>query len=328
MFHLLVLLSLLANNAYKVAAVTLDASLLTQRGFNNESLNINIGVYYITDIDPNAFKGYTKLINFNIEGNELSMLDLGLFKDSVNLTHIDLMDNPLTELTNTQSIVFTYMNWLALHECLLANLDSNLINSLPNLETFVFRSSNPLTSIKPNQLSPWKKLQVLAVLAKNQTSLTKEHFTGLNSLTNLIFTDSHIKTVEVHTLLALPNVTSVDLSNNDITAFEYLQIPTKLRTLNLEGNRMNYFMLSLTMGYLKYLNINKNLFRSFKSMNFTFLANLTFLDLSDNPHAYPYEIGGHMKPLVNLNEVWLNNLSISSIDSNFFKYNTNLLRSL
>ena len=79
------------------------------------------------------------------------------------------------------------------------------------------------------------------------------------------------------------------------------------------------------MGYLKNLFLDYNLFRSFKSMDFTFLANLTFLSLSNNPHAYPNEIAGHMKPLVNLVYIGLSNLSISTIDSDFFKQNTKLL---
>ena len=116
----------------------------------------------------------------------------------------------------------------------------------------------------------------------------------------------------------------VDLGYNDITAFEYLQIPNKLENLNLHSNKMNNFMLSRTMGYLKYLYISNNLFRSFKSMDFTFLANLTYLNLGNNRHAYPNEIAGHMKPLVNLIYIALQNLSISSIDSSFFKQNTKL----
>ena len=87
---------------------------------------------------------------------------------------------------------------------------------------------------------------------------------------------------------------------------------------------MNYFALSRTMGVLEILDISRNRFRSFKSMDFKFLANLKELYLSNNPHAYPYEIPGHLKPLANLQRVDLLNLSISSIDSNYFKNNTKL----
>ena len=325
MFHLLFLLSLIVSNHNGVFAVILGASMLSQLGYNNESSEILIRKYEISDIDPNAFKGYTKLTYFNLQSSSLSKIDLGLFKDSVNLQSLHLINNPsLTELTNSKKIVFPFMQILTIWETPLTNLDSNVINALPNLTEFECPNSNRLSPLKPNQLSSWKKVQTLFLRTKNQTSLTKEYFNGLSSLSYLSFLNSNIKTVEVHTLLSLPNLTNVEFYYNDITAFEYLQIPNKLDILDLQGNKMNYFMLSRTMGFIKNLRINNNLFRSFKSMDFTFLANLTLLDLSNNPHAYPNEIAGHMKPLVNLFQVGLNNLSISSIDSNFFKQNIKL----
>jgi Leucine-rich repeat (LRR) protein len=133
-----------------------------------------------------------------------------------------------------------------------------------------------------------------------------------------------LKTVDVHTFESLPNLTKIDLTINYITSFEYLQIPKNLKELDLSWNKMNYFALSRTMGVLETLNIGANRFRSFKSMDFTFLANLTNLDLSYNPHAYPHEIPGHMKPLVKLRSVDLKSLNISLFDSNFFKNNTKL----
>ena len=83
MFHLLVLISLLASN--NVIAVTLNASLLNQLGYNNQSSSINIGDYSINDIDPNAFKGYSKLKDLSLSSNAFTKIDLGVFKDLVNL---------------------------------------------------------------------------------------------------------------------------------------------------------------------------------------------------------------------------------------------------
>ena len=324
MFRLLVFISLLAINSYGVIAITLDANLLTQLGYNNQSLLVYANGYNITDIDPDAFKGYNQLTILRLQSDGLSKVDLSLFKDLVKLEILDLNNNPsMTELTNSKKIIFPFIAHLYCDNSKLTSLDSNVINGLPNLLTF-FVQNGQFSPLKPNQLSAWKKLQNLGLLTKNQTSLTKECFNGLNSLVYLSFMNSGIKTVEVHTFVQLTNLTYISLSGNDITAFEYLQIPNKLDTLNLQGNKMNYFMLSRTMGVIKTLYINNNLFRSFKSMDFTFLANLTYLDLSNNPHAYPNEIAGHMKPLVNLNCIRLNNLSISSIDSNFFKQNTKL----
>lgn len=89
-------------------------------------------------------------------------------------------------------------------------------------------------------------------------------------------------------------------------------------------NKINFFSLSKTIGGLKYLYLDYNQFRSFKSIDFTLLSNLTTLYLDYNPHAFPNEIADHLKPLVNLIELGLRNLSISSMDSSFFKQNTNL----
>ena len=322
MFHILVLSILLTSEVYDVGAVTLNASLLTQLGFNNETQYVDLFGRNIDQIDPNAFTGYSKVISLHLEYNSLSKIDLGVFKELVNLQILVLIANPLTQLTNSKKILFPFLQrfYISSYDLDLA-LDSNVVNAMPNLTFFQGSIKNQL---KPNQLSIWKKLDTLLITAKNQTSLTKEHFNGLNSLTNLIFYDSNLETIEVHTLLALPNLTEASIGNTNVRSFEYLQIPEKLTVLYLGGNKMNYFMLSRTMGFLRKLSLNKNQFRSFKSMDFTFLANLTELDLGNNPHAYPYEIAGHMKPLVNLVRVGLNNLSIDTVDSSYFKQNTKL----
>lgn len=128
MFHLLVLLVIIAcNSKYGVFAVTLDASLLSQRGYNNESWYIQISYSNIDGIDPNAFKEYTKVIGLDLQSNQLSKVDIGLFKDIVNLTTIDLSYNPLTQITNSKKIVFSIMRNLRLYECpLSSSFDSNV----------------------------------------------------------------------------------------------------------------------------------------------------------------------------------------------------------
>ena len=325
MYQLLVLLSLLASNAYGVAAITLDASYVNQYICNNQSYSVDIWEFNITDIDPEAFKGCTLLTKLYFNYNPLTKLDLEVFKYSSNLQLLKFMSsNKLTQFTNSKKITVPSLKSLIFYGTPLASLDSNLIQGLPNVTQFILNWNADLSPLKPNQLSTWKKLDFMDIRVKNQTSLTKDHFNGLNSLQTLKFWGSTIKTIEVHTLLALPNVTEIDFRGNELRSFEYLQIPEKLTTLSLSGNKINYFMLSRTMGYLRTLILDYNDFRSFKSMDFTFLANLTYLSLRNNPHAYPNEIAGHMKPLVNLNYISLSNLSINSIDSNFFKQNSKL----
>lgn len=325
MFNLLVSISLLTSYAYCVTGFTLDASYLAQFGYNNQSLQVYFFGPNITDIDPNAFNGFTKLTQLTIASTKLSKIDLEVFKDAVNLQVLDLTENSLlTQVNNSKRIIFPFMESFTISYSGLTVLESSVINAFPNLTTFNCLYAKQLSALKPNQLSPWKKLKGLYITTKNQISLTKEHFNGLNSVESLIFVESNIKTIEVHTLLALPNVTLVDFLDNELTSFEYLQIPEKLTYLSLRGNKINYFKLSRTMGFVRKLYLDFNRFRSFKSMDFSFLTNLTDLFLNHNPHAYPSEIPSHLKYLVNLNHVELMNLSISSIDSNYFKQNTKL----
>ena len=108
MFHWLVLLSLFVSNHYGVSAVTLDASLLSQLGYNNESSFIGIGYYHdITDIDPNAFKGYTKVTQLIISTNDqLIRIDLESFKYLINLQVLSLDIKAMTQLTNSKKSHF------------------------------------------------------------------------------------------------------------------------------------------------------------------------------------------------------------------------------
>ena len=270
---LLVLLSLVTSNVYVADSYTLTASVLSQMGYNNESWTININDNNIDSIDPNAFKGYSKITHFTLISTNLLTMDIEIFKDAVNVDSIYIDTSSLNKLTNSKNIIL------------------NKIFSL--------------------------------YLSTNLTSLNKPIINAFASLSRF-GASSNLKTIDVHTFESLSKLDTISLMHNLITSFEYLQIPKNLKQLVLSENKMNYFALSRTMGVLDYLKIDKNLFRSFKSMDFTFLANLTYLCLSDNPHAYPNEIPGHLKPLVKLRAVELANLNISTIDSNYFKNNINL----
>ena len=283
--YLLVLLSIIISNIYIADSYTLTASVLNQWGYNSQSTTISIYDDNIDSIDPNALNGFNNLNELIFTNKKFLTIDLEVFKAAVNLKVLRLFVPSLNKLTNSKNI------------------------KLPNL--------------------------VIFCLSTNFTSLSKAMFssafpsifafsTGCFDFNRMEFPNNQIKTIDVHTFEDMSTLESLDLGRSLLTSFEYLQIPKNLKQLILSCNNMNYFALSRTMGVLEYFDISNNRFRSFKSMDFTFLANLTYLSLSNNPHAYPYEIAGHLKPLVKLTDVYLGNLSISSLDSNYFKSNTKL----
>ena len=245
-------------------------------------------------------------------------------------TSIGINDNKIENIDPNAFIGYERLEYLTITSTNLLTIDLEVFKyiatSIKQLSLEV-RSLNKFTNSKNVKLPYLTSFS----LYSNLTSLNKAMFNAFPALywfevadyANFNFTGS-IKTVDVHTFESLSNLSMLSLRSNSITSFEYLQIPRNLKQLFLAYNSMNYFALSRTMGVLDLLDISYNRFRSFKSMDFTFLANLTFLDLSNNPHAYPNEISGHMKPLVNVIHLYLENLSINTIDSNFFKTNTKL----
>ena len=221
---------------------------------------------------------------------------------------------------------FIHLHELTLSSDYLTTLDLELFKGTVNLE--VLRLSlyrmNKFTNTKNIKLP---HLTELTITFNNLTSLNKAIFNAFPALKIFNYGTNfgcRLNTVDVHTFESLSNLTKLELNYNLITSFEYLQIPKNLKELRLSSNKMNYFALSRTMGVLDILDISFNQFRSFKSMDFTFLANLTQLYLFFNPHAYPNEISGHLKPLVKLRIVHLSTLNINLVDLNFFKTNTKL----
>lgn len=138
-------------------------------------------------------------------------------------------------------------------------MDSNTFKGYTQLKSVTFQG-NSLTSIDLELFNDSIRL-VFSIKPINSVDKFEKKLTfPLLRYLNLVYCPS----MEVHTLLATPNVTNVDLSNNQMTSFEFLdlQIPSKLTSLDLHGNRINYFKLSVTIGVIRNLYLNNNLFRS------------------------------------------------------------------
>ena len=242
-------------------------------------------------------------------------------------SYIDIEDNAVDSIDPNALNGYDKINSILISSTNILTIDLEVFKGSVNVK-WMFLNVTSLNKLTNSNNVKFQYLRQL-IVNSNLTNLNKPMFSAFPALYwfdagNFENAARSIKTVDVHTFESLSNLSNLDLRLNSITSFEYLQIPKNLKSLILTGNNMNYFALSITMGVLSYLDISNNRFRSFKSMNFTFLANLTELYLQNNPHAYPNEISGHMKPLVKLERVDLRNLSINSIDSNFFTTNTKL----
>lgn len=259
----LLLLVLSINKLQVTDAFALNASTLASYGYDNttEDIIINDSMNSIqdddkriTDIDPNAFKGYTKLKSIKFIWTWFQTIDLEMFNYATSLRTLSFESNPnLTNITNKNKIKLSSLQELDIFfDTPLKLLDANAINGLPNLIKYSWLNSDSrYKSLKPNELAPLKKLQYLAISTINQTSLTKSHFNGLSSLSYLSFHSSDITKVDANTFSGMSNLSYLNLGLNSIRSFEYLQIPKTLETIDLYTNNLNYFKLSRTMSAVK-----------------------------------------------------------------------------
>ena len=276
----------------KLSSLLLLLSLVTTNIYVAKSYTITASV-----LNQLGYNNQSKYVNLNDNG--IDKIDPNAFNGYDKLITFDILSNSVTAI------------------------DIEVFKDTVNLKNLYIecRSLSKLTNSKNIKLPS----VTYFYLVNNITSFNKAMFNAFPSLESFQTGPiSGTKTIDVHTFESLSNLIFLSPRYNLLTGFEYLQIPKNLKVLNLDYNNMNYFALSRTMGVLDVLRIDHNLFRSFKSMDFTFLVNLTELYLSHNPHAYPNEIPGHLKPLVKLRRVGLASLNITTIDSNYFKFNTQL----
>ena len=161
MFHLLAILSLLASKTCDVAAVTLDSTLITQLGYDSQSLNAALYRKNITDIDLNAFKGYVNLKNLVnnlvLTSNNISKISAGTF-NNVNITQtLDLSYNRLTKIEND---TFVGLNELA----------------------SIYLINNKISTIETGAFNGMTNLQIILLDRNNLTLLDSSIFAGLNNL--------------------------------------------------------------------------------------------------------------------------------------------------
>lgn len=306
-------------------AQILNSSRLEKMGLNKDMKEITVKSYSTIEIDPDTFKEYTKLSSVTFYLYNLTKLDLKVFRNSPYLASLCLITPKLTQLTNTDKLTFSKLTTLEMDlDNSLRNLDQDVLNSAPNLTKLSFDFSYELSPLKPNQLASMKKLLYLKLYTRNQHNLTKAHFNGLTSLVYLRFLSSNIQRIDNDTFSSLSNLAYLELTNNSLTSIDGLQFPSKLSSLLVNQNMISGLRTTKSMENIRYLDLSSNRFRSFSSVDFNILSNLTKLLISDNPIGNQSEIGNYLRPLVNLDDIRLNNLSIRSFDSSLFRFNPKL----
>lgn len=130
---------------------------------------------------------------------------------------------------------------------------------------------------------------------------------SLNYLTELIVVDSSVKTSDLLTIAAVPNLQSLTLRNCGISSIENLQNAKNLQYLDLSSNSIRDFTALSFMTTLTHLDLSHNALTSLNALSS--LAGLQYLDVSYNSLSSVAPVAG----CVQLQELNISNNFVLSL---------------
>ena len=186
---------------------------------------LNLSLNRIKTIEKHAFDGLKSLQVLNIAGNQITVLHAGMFEPLYNVQQLDLSNNHIKTI---ELGLFSRLNILKE-----LNLSKNNIHEISN-DIFIRDGNLKLLDISYNNISAF-------------------HFTNRNAYRNylsstletLFMQGNNIVTMDCSTLLMLPSLKTLDISNNtlhDVT-IDIAELPKQLGALNIAENRISAFQI-------------------------------------------------------------------------------------
>ena len=264
--------------------------------------NLTIGGTQLTSIDVSSNTGLTSL---TINDAPLSSIDLSnntnlqsfYFTDNTTLTDIDLSNNTLLVYLSGQNSAIQTLN--------LKNGNNGLISTL-----FLTEATN-LLCVKVDNASysttNWTNIESQTFFSEtcgvtNVPDDNFEAFLEANGMGNGIANDNNVYTDKINT------VTSLDISNQNITDITGLEVFTALETFIANNNTISTVDFS-TNTALKYINLNTN---SISSLDVTSLTALETLIASSNSISSIDLTNNSALKLVGLSQTNLASIDLSS----------------
>lgn len=280
--------------------------------FNLEFLrSIDMSFNRLKNISYGAFSFMPSLASLDLTHNSLCLLSLKMFHYvsnastplRLNISHnqIAIFDDELT------SYMYIY------HLDVSFNLISNSLSfsNLGNTLRILNLMNNELSSLGNHAFGDLEFLEVLNLSFNNISSLRRRSFQGLNSLQELDLSYNRLDQLQVeqfsnlrklrilrihnNNLRALPRevfmntrLEYLDISNNYLTVWPvpaFTDVGFTLRSIQFVANSLEYLDSSMFINsqFLYDLNLSQNKITVLPDNTFTFLTNLTNLDLSFNP---------------------------------------------
>ncbi|XP_037960253.1 chaoptin [Teleopsis dalmanni] len=287
--------------------------LLEKHAFYNLEFLRHIDLSYnrLSNISLGAFTILPNLASLDLMHNSLCSLSLKMFhfvsntttplKLNISYNHLSHFDDELS------SYMYIYNLDISRNQINKPDSFSNLANTL----RFLNLAHNNLATLGNHAFGDLEFLEILNLSHNNITSLRRRSFQGLNSLQELDLSYNNLDQLQVEQFSNLRKLRILRINSNRLralprevfmnTRLEYLDITENqlsvwpvpafsdvgftLRNIQIAQNALEYLDSSMFINsqFLYDINLSHNKITVLPDNTFTFLNNLTNLDLSQNP---------------------------------------------
>ncbi|KAG7253429.1 hypothetical protein CRUP_020877 [Coryphaenoides rupestris] len=251
---------------------------------------------YLSSV-PRAIRNISTLLKLDLSFNNISVLGCDDFANMTQLRILHLNNNHFVSSSVLNVCVFkdlVNLNHLELQNCSITKLNGAFKKNLQNLQVLEL-FNNQLTVLDHGEFEALKSLKKLSLHGNKLKTLKSGTFHGLSSLTNLILAYNELKITQItyNVFCDLKALKILNLMNNQIKSRSEKPIPppfTELSQLNkllISGQRSRYkfrlpqnFLEGLTN--LSVLNMEDATLRLLHPHTFNYTPNLNVLYLSSN----------------------------------------------
>ena len=281
----------------------------------------------VTEVEANAFDGFTSLRTLSLRYNGLTTLDADIFDGLTSLENVELHGNDLTTLDADIFDGLTGLRHLWLSENSLTALDADIFDGLTSLE-YLHLYKNALTELDEGIFDGLTSLQYLRLNSNNFGTLPVDLFDPLNgSLEHLTLSGNDLTALDEGIFDDLTGLKNLHLSSNALTALDegIFDGLTGLKNLDLSSNALTALDEGIFDGLtsLQWLYLHRNSFTALPTDLFDPLDNsLTRLALSFNSLTSLDE--DIFDGLTGLQYLYLNDNDLTALDEDIFDGLTSL----
>jgi len=218
------------------------------------------------------------LINISVARNEIASTNDIYIKHIPTLTGFNFSDNKLKDING---LTGKNVLWIDISN---NPLDSAALDTLKSMSSTLI--SLHMDGAEPSDDSILSSLPILNDLSMNGKGLTDISFlsrhSNLSSLVSLSIKNNLISNVNSNNLASMTLLTTLDLSNNEITDVSPLAVLSALVSLKLQNNKFSDISSLNGLTAVKYLDLANNQITHISSLA-PFIPTLSHIDLSKNP---------------------------------------------